>query len=339
MGLAGQAGGLATAELLAGIVNPSGKLAETYPIRYADVPSAELYETGGKQAQYREGIYVGYRYYDKAAQDVLFPFGHGLSYTTFEYSDLVLSHTELETPPELSVSVSVTNTGGVDGAEIVQVYVGAVDSPVFRPEKELKEFAKVVLTAGETRRVQFRLDARAFAIYDVEVNDWVVPGGDYRISVGASSRDIRLQGEVTIRGEAVPSASREISGWYSNPAGQVTQADFETLLGREIEPVKPWRKGDYTLACSFEDMKDSFLVRQIIKVLENTVIKAFGGADDSNPTLRMVMVTMRHMPLRGLSLISPDRLPKHVTQGIVHLANGRLLPAIRAFARKPKGPR
>lgn len=333
--LAGQAGGLAAAELLSGVANPSGKLAESYPVRYADVPSAGLYETGRKQAQYREGIYVGYRYYEKAQKEVLFPFGHGLSYTTFEYKDLQISPAELAAPGELDVSFSVSNTGSRDGAEVAQVYVGALDSPVFRPVKELKEFAKLFLRVGETKRVAFKLDARAFAVFDVQKSAWVVPSGRYRITVGGSSQDVRLLGEVAVRGQAVRSTAGQNENWYANPAGPAAQADFELLLGRQIEEVRPWRKGEYTLACSFNDMQESFIVRQISKAVQNTIIRSYGGADYSDPTFKMILSGALHTPLRGLSLTSPDHMPKHVTLGIVHLANGKWLQAIRAFMQKP----
>ncbi len=333
--LAGQAGGLAAADLLAGRANPSGKLAESYPLRYADVPTAGFYETGGKQAQYREGIYVGYRYYDTSHKPVLFPFGHGLSYTTFEYQDLAVSQPDLAAPFELELSMSVKNTGAVDGAEVVQVYVSAVQPVVFRPEKELKAFAKVFLRAGETRRITFTLDARAFAIYDPAASDWVVPGGLYQVLVGASSCDIRLCAEVHVHGTVSPAAP-PLPGWYSDLNGEVTQADFEALLGRKIEPVKAHRKGQYTLECSFQDMRDSFIIRQVIKGIENTLAKPFGGPDYSNPTFRLMMEGAINTPLKNLSLVSPDNMPGHVTAGLVHLANGKLLKGLLTILRKPK---
>ncbi|MBN1640596.1 MAG: glycoside hydrolase family 3 C-terminal domain-containing protein [Anaerolineae bacterium] len=334
--LSGQAGGLAAAELLVGAVNPSGKLAESYPVSYADVPSAGFYETGGKQAQYREGIYVGYRYYDKARKDVLYPFGHGLSYTTFAYSDLAISDADLEAPYELGLSLTVENTGGVAGAEVVQVYVGDVGQAVHRPDKELKGFAKLYLEAGESARVHFTLDARSFAFYDVKAGDWVVPGGIYTFSIGASSRDLRLQADVKVRGSPVQPERRDVSTWYRNPTGKVTQADFESLLGGEIAPVKPWRKGAYTLACSFQDMQDSLIVRQIVKRIEKAIRGALGGVDDGDPAFRMAMAGALSTPLKNLSLMDPDHMPRHVAVGIVHVANGRFLRGMRAFACKPK---
>ncbi len=333
MYLAGQAGGLAAAELLMGIVNPSGKLAESYPLAYADVPSAGVYETGGKQAQYREGIFVGYRYFDKAQKAILFPFGYGLSYTTFEYSDLTISQTELSAPYELQVSVTVKNTGSVDGAEVVQVYVGAVDSAVFRPEKELKEFAKVFLRAGESRRVRFALGARAFAIYD---GGWVIPGGKYHIAVGASSRDVRCQGEVDVQGTEARRKSGLEGGWYQHLSGKPSQVEFEALLGRKIPSPKIWKKGEYTLECTFNDLKDSFIIRQVVKGIEGSIAKGFGGADYSNPTFKTIMSSTLNTPLKNLSQLSPESMPLSMSTGMVHLANGQFIKAILAFTKKEK---
>jgi beta-glucosidase len=334
MYLAGQAGGLAAAELLAGIVNPSGKLAETYPQRYADVPSAGFYETGRKQAQYREGIYVGYRYYDKARKDVLFPFGHGLSYTAFEYHDLVVSHSELHTPYEVNVSVTLRNKGSMDGAEVVQLYVSDLEQPVFRPEKELKEFTKVFLKAGEQKQVTFTLNSRSFAIYDATLGDWVVPGGAYNILVGASSRDIRLRREVKVYGQPVPSANQPIPHWYRDLSSQVTQADFESLLCREIEPVILRRKGEYTLDCTFGDMQDRFVIKQVIKRIEKMIAKSFSPLDADDPTYKMAVQSATSMPLRSISLVAPQSMPKNTATGLVHLANGKILQGILSLVKK-----
>ena len=288
----------------------------------------------GKQAQYREGIYVGYRYYDRAGKAVLFPFGHGLSYTTFAYSDLVLSSTDLDAPCELRVSARIRNTGAVDGAEVVQVYVGQVGEGLHRPEKELREFAKVALKAGEAQEVAFTLDARSFACYDPAAGGWVVPDGTYRISVGASSRDIRLQAEVRVHGQPAQPQTQPVPRWVCDPTGAPTQADFEALLGRAIEPVRPRRKGEYTLDCSFRDMQDSFIVRQIVKAIIHRIAAPFGGPDATDPTFKMMLSSATTMPLRGISLNSPDEMPRHVTAAIVHLANGRVLQAIIALVKK-----
>ena len=198
MYLGGQAVGGAACDLIFGKVNPSGKLAETFPEKLSDNPSFISFPGEMDDVQYREGIFVGYRYYDHKQIEPLFPFGHGLSYTTFEYSDIKLSSNAINADDELTVSVKVTNTGKVEGKEVVQLYVTDKESSLIRPVKELKGFEKVSLKPGESKNVMFKLDKRAFAFYSVAAHDWLVEEGDFIISVGSSSRDIRLTDEVFV---------------------------------------------------------------------------------------------------------------------------------------------
>lgn len=200
--LGGQAGGSAVAQVLLGEVNPSGKLAETFPLRWEDHPAHAFFPGGPRTVEYRESVYVGYRYYDSAGKDVLFPFGHGLSYTEFSYENLRLSASHVGEGERLEVTVSVTNTGQRPGKEIVQLYVRDVHSTVFRPEQELKDFAKIALQPGETKDVVFSLDRWAFAYWDAERGDWRVEPGEFELRVGASSRDIRLSKIVSVGREA-----------------------------------------------------------------------------------------------------------------------------------------
>ncbi len=197
--LSGQAVGGACVDILYGDVNPSGKLAESFPIRLEDNPSYLFYLGEKDVVEYREGIFVGYRYYDKKAMDVLFPFGHGLSYTSFEYSNLQLDKSSMEDTDVLTVSFDVTNTGDVFGKEAVQVYVTPSDAgQAIRPIRELKGFDKVDLKPGEKATLTFTLDKRAFAYFNTDINDWLVESGNYGIQIGASSRDIRLEGSVNV---------------------------------------------------------------------------------------------------------------------------------------------
>ena len=197
--LGGQAVGIATVQVLFGDVNPSGHLPETFPRRLADNPSYLFYGGEGDKADYREGVFVGYRYYDKKEMDVLFPFGHGLSYTTFEYSNLRLSASEITDKDTLTVTVTVTNTGSREGKTVVQLYVGDDKSTVLRPVRELKGFEKVALEPGESKEVSFTLDKRSFAYWNEQIHDWHVETGDFTIQVGQSSRDISLTGTVTVK--------------------------------------------------------------------------------------------------------------------------------------------
>jgi len=196
--LGGQASGGAVADILFGIVNPSGKLAETFPKKLSDNPSYLNFPGEGDRVEYREGIFVGYRYYDKKQMEPLFPFGHGLSYTTFEYSNMWVSRREMNDDETVEVRVRVKNTGNVKGKEIVQLYVRDCESTVNRPEKELKGFEKVELEPGEEKIVSFILDKRAFAYYNTELKDWHVESGEFEILVGRSSRDIVLRERVIV---------------------------------------------------------------------------------------------------------------------------------------------
>ena len=196
--LSGQAVGGAVCDILFGKVNPSAKLPETFPLKLEDNPSYLSYFGEGDMVEYREGIFVGYRYYDKKKMDVLFPFGHGLSYTTFEYSNLNVDKEKIKDTDIMTVSVDVTNTGKMAGKEVVQLYVADKKSTVIRPVKELRDFAKVELAPGETKTVSFVLDKRAFAYYSVKIHDWHVETGEFDILIGKSSRDIVLSKTVTV---------------------------------------------------------------------------------------------------------------------------------------------
>ncbi len=197
--LGGQAFGGAAADLLFGITNPSGKLAETFPVKVNDNPSFLNFPGQRDKVEYREGLFVGYRYYDKTRKEPLFPFGYGLSYTSFEYTSLQLDKKLMDDSEELKVSVTVKNTGKLAGKEIVQLYVRDIDSSVIRPEKELKGFEKVELLPGEDKVVFFKLDKRAFAYYNTEIGDWAVEGGSFEIQIGKSSRDIVLTELITVK--------------------------------------------------------------------------------------------------------------------------------------------
>lgn len=196
--LGGQAVGEAAVSLLFGQTNPSGKLAETFPLRLEDTPSYENFPGDGKSVHYNEGVFVGYRYYDYRKMPVLFPFGHGLSYTTFSYSNLKLDKTALKDTETLTVTVDVTNTGKIAGKEIVQLYVEDKTGAAIRPIRELKGFEKLSLEPGETKTATFTLDKRAFAWYHTGLSDWYAACGTYTIVIGASSRDLRLQASVQL---------------------------------------------------------------------------------------------------------------------------------------------
>ena len=234
LALGGQAGASAAVDVLTGRVNPSGKLAETWAKRLADTPTYDNFPSDGPVAAYREGIYVGYRYYQKASVPVAYPFGHGLSYTSFAFKDIELS--EMNEVTSTSVSFDISNVGDVSGAEVAQLYVGKLRSKVFRPLRELKGFAKVLLEPGETRRVTIDLDERAFRYFNVQTGSWEVEGGLYTIEVGTSSEDIRLSARVNVAGThaRAPYEGLDLTPYETGRVRQVDDAHFAALLGRDV---------------------------------------------------------------------------------------------------------
>ena len=226
--LCGQAGASAVLKVILGDVNPSGKLSESYPYKYEDCSSAPYFPAKERTVEYREGLYVGYRYYDTAKVPVLFPFGFGLSYTSFAYSDLKVSDKE--------ASFTLTNIGKVDGAEVAQLYVHAVNPTVYRPNKELKGFAKVFLKAGESKEVTIPLDDKAFRYWNDKTGKFEIDGGAYEIQICANVEDVKLSGMVTVKGTDAPACEdlSKLPSYASGNIKNVSDAEFETLLGHEI---------------------------------------------------------------------------------------------------------
>ena len=323
MGLPGQAGGQAAANLLTGKANPSGKLTETWPASYGDVPSRDTF--GKKTTHYKESIYVGYRYYEKAGAAVRFPFGYGLSYTSFAYSGLKISGR--------TVTADITNTGRAAGAEVVQLYIAAPQAGLHRPRKELKGFARVELAPGETKPVQFQLDDRSFAVW---ADGWKIPGGTYQVLLGASSADIRLTADLAVEGEPVPAPGWQAGSWYETCKGLPGDADFEKAYGGPLQSDPPIEKGRYTMEHSAMELKDqSFVMMQMFKGTEATIAKSFGGkADYSDPTFKMMVMSGADSPLRAAVLSSCGALPAHVAEGLLAAANGHPMQGVRKMAGK-----
>lgn len=323
MGLPGQAGGEAAAELLTGAVTPSGKLAETWPVSLSDVPTRELF--GKKYTHYSEGIYVGYRYYDKAGIDVRFPFGYGLSYTSFAYSDLKIQGR--------TVTAVITNTGSCAGGEVVQLYVAASKGGIHRPAKELKGFTKVFLNPGESKAVSFELNDRSFAVWN---GKWVVPAGTYEIQLGSSIVDIRLRGQMEVAGEAVKAPAWQKDSWYETLKGLPSDASFCAAFGGPIQPEPEIRKGKFTMEMSTMEMKDkSFIMKKMFEGTEKTIAQAFGGvADYSNPTFKMMIMSGADAPLRAAVISSSGAFPANVAEGMLELANGHPIRGLKKMRQK-----
>ncbi len=294
--LGGQAVGEAGAELLYGVENPSGKLAETYPISYEDCSSSETFGINPRQVEYAESIYVGYRYYEKAGIPVQFPFGHGLSYTRFKFADIQVKMGEsvidtssacnmADNESKILVSCKVKNIGDRSGAETIQVYVADQTPDIFKAEKELKGFYKVYLEAGEEKEVSLELDWRAFAHYDVSTGKWEVLTGKYKILIGSSSEDIRLMQEVNVEGTVDLLGYEAIPDWYIRPSGKPTVSDFEKIYGQEIKPFEPERPGEYTLLNTMNDMKENPVVQQIMSGMREGILQSCGGDENSSEFL------------------------------------------------------
>ncbi len=318
MGLPGQAGGEAIADVITGRANPSGKLTETWPISYDDVVSKETF--GVRDPEYRESIYVGYRYYDKAKIQVRYPFGHGLSYTTFAYKNLSVNGRE--------VSLEIENTGSIAGKEVVQLYIAPKTKGIFRPERELRGFEKVSLLPGETKRVSFTLDDRSFAVW---ADGWRTPVGEYLIEVGSSGRDIRLSQSITVDGESGDIINWQKGSWYENPVGTPTREEWEALMGRQIPLTVEPKRGSFTMDNSCMEMKDHSLMMKIQYALtERIVARGFGGKRDmKNPAYKMMLFSAINAPMRSVVISSEGAMNDSLAKFMLIMANGVIRSTIR----------
>ena len=302
--LGGQAGAGTVADALTGKVNPCGKLAETWPLTYADIPSAADFATRRKTVEYREGLYIGYRYFTTAEKAVRFPFGYGMSYTTFAYSDMAAD--------EQGVSLTVTNTGSVAGTEIVQLYIAKKNSELFRPAKELKGFARVTLAPGEKQRITITLDDKAFRFWNVKANRWEIEGGEYELLVGASVEDIRLCEKISVHGTATvhPYEDVDLDCYYKGDVLHVSDADFEKLLGHPIPNGKTKIDRNLTLGeLNHARSPLGWLVWLVLTILLDVSYKR--GKPDLN------ILFQYNMPLRALAKMTNGAISMGMVDGIV----------------------
>ena len=307
--LGGQAGAGAIMDVLTGRVNPSGKLAETLPLTYEDTPAARYFPGKQQNVEYREGLYIGYRYYETAHVPVRYPFGYGLSYTTFAYSDLKADADK--------VTFTITNTGSRAGAEIAQLYVAKADAAVFRPEKELKGFAKVFLQAGECKTVTIPLDDKAFRYWNVKTDRWETEGGSYQLLVGASVQDIRLRAEVPVQGTGAPDpyAGKAVQCYRTADIKNVPDAAFEALLGHAIPEDKPHI--DQTMTLGELNHSRSPLCWLAWAVL-HTLLKR--SSREGTPDLNLLF--QYNMPVRALAQMTGGMVGQETVDGIVMEAKG-----------------
>lgn len=307
--LGGQAGAGAMVDVLTGKINPGGKLAETWANAYDDTPARDHFAGPGRTVQYREGLYVGYRYYQTAGVPVAFPFGHGLSYTQFAYSDL---HADAH-----SATLTVTNTGDRAGAEIVQLYVAKPNAEIFCPVQELKAFAKVQLAAGESKTVTLTLDDKAFRYWNTRTDSWEVEGGTYELRVGASSADIRLTAAVEVIGTDAlnPYAGKALPHYQSGKVQTVPDAEWETLLGRPIPDDRVKIDRNMTLGeLNHGRSPLGWLVWAVLTALLNASYKK--GKPDLN------VLFQYNMPLRALAKMTNGAISMGMVDGIVMEVQG-----------------
>ncbi len=317
--LCGQAGAASVLKVIMGQVNPSGRLAESYPVRYEDVSSAPYFPAKERNAEYREGLFVGYRYFETANVPVRFPFGFGLSYTTFEYSGLTVTDKE--------ATFTLKNTGSMDGAEVAQLYVSKPDGDVFRPVKELKGFAKVFLKAGESKTVSIPLDDKAFRYFNVDTNRFETEGGEWTVMVGASCADIKLSGTVAVQGTGArsPYDKQRFAKYFSGGIKNVSDGEFEALLGRPI-PDGHWS--------GMLDMNDALCQmyyakgaagRMAYKILTHLINKSI---EKGQPNLNLLF--NYNMPFRAIAKMTGGICTMEMAQGILTIVNGHFFKGLGA---------
>ncbi len=332
--LCGQAGARAILNVITGKVNPSGKLSESYPEKYGDTPSASNFHKNELTVEYREGIFIGYRYFDTAGVKVRFPFGFGLSYTTFEYSDIHVT--------EQGVSFTIENTGKIAGAEIAQLYIGMQNSSIFRPKKELKGFKKQFLQPGEKKRISIPFDDKSFRYFNIKTNQWEIEGGIYEIMIGASSADIRLRAAVEKKGttKMVPYNKKILPSYYSGQTADVLMKEFEALIGHKVPSAN-------LMLEELRHMKVDFntTVAQL-RYARGWVGRFFeAGLRFTSNFLRLIgkrydamilMVSLYHEPMRGLSRMTNGMICWGQLQGLILMFNGHFFKGLYRFFSEGK---
>lgn len=336
--LPGQGGAGAIVDLLFGDVNPSGKLAESYPLKLEDVPAYSNFAVDKRNTEYRESIYVGYRYYDTAWEGVLFSFGHGLSYTKFSYENLHLSKKRISGENSFKVSCRIKNTGEIAGAEIVQLYVNKSNSSLFRPEHELKAFQKIFLEPGQEKVVEFSLNQRSFAYYNVEIEDWHVEEGEYELRIGASSRDIRLVDTVSVESShpqvEVPAFRKTAFSYYNlnekefAPCGEHFRALWEKPLPKQKTPRL------FNENSTLEDLQETQIGRVLVKAGKGQLQKMLQIEDETDPMWLMAWATVLATPFRSLVALSGGQIRENTIKGVLAWANGKYFRALKYWAER-----
>ena len=316
--LGGQAVNAAVVDVLTGKCNPCGKLAETYPCSLGDTPTAGKYPAVEKNIEYRESIFVGYRYYDKTDKKVNFPFGFGLSYTTFEYSDIKIKKKNLVKGDKCAVSFILKNTGDVAGDEIAQIYVSKPESKIYRAVRELKGFTKVHLEPGEEKKITIELDERAFMFYNTAAKSWCTESGEYDVLVGASSRDIKLSAAVKMKSDddaLIPDYSQSAKTYFDGDPAKATLQEFKSIFVTDIPYAAAVKPDD--LNVTIEQGRN----KGFAKVVYNTVdfvMKPQGGVGSS-----MITNTLMQTPVRNYVSMSNGLFTEDMAEGLLKVFEGK----------------
>ncbi len=331
--LGGQAVSTALAKIVFGLHNPSGKLAETYPLSIQDTPCYKYFPEGPITVEYRESIYVGYRYYDKAKKNVLFPFGHGLSYASFEYTDVELTKGRIKDNESIEISFTIKNVGSHPGAEVIQLYVRDIESTIFRPENELKDFEKVYLELGEEKRITFRLDFRSFAYFNINKNGWHVESGQFQLNIGSSSRDIRLHSsifvETTEPDVVIPDYKKTAPEYYElkkekdDSIFKISDNSFKSLYGNKLPEKQRIKNEPFTVNSTFGDLREFFVGRVIYDMVFSLTQTNSGSKADYRYSEINGLVD--NLPIRSLSILTAGVKSANVESEIVNAVNKRSL--------------
>jgi len=332
--LSGQSGAKATLKILSGIVNPSGKLSESIANSYSDYPSSQYFPGKEETVEYRESIFVGYRYFDYKPSLVKIPFGYGLSYTDFKYNDLDIEGK--------TIKFKITNTGDSDGSEISQIYISANKSKVFRPLKELKGFSKTFIKAGETVAVEITLDDYAFDFYHVKNNKWMAEELDYNIMIGSSSQDIRLKKVIHISGETIDTDfnSQNLPSYYSGNITRINDSEFELLLGRKIPDPKTifYKKSrlmvNYNTTVAYLRYAKGFSGKLLIGII-NGLIRYYNFTRQREKANFLIMGVL-HLPLRGLARMSAGKISHGQLDGLIMMFNGLFFAGLKKYFSERK---
>ena len=312
--LSGEAGAGAMLDVITGVYSPSGKLNETYPLAYSDIPFGEEYPSKAEQVLYKEGLFVGYRYYDKAKKQVRYPFGHGLSYSEFEYSDLTIKADK--------VTFNIKNSGNCYAEEVPQLYIGNPSEKVLHPVNELKGFTKIGIQANETKSVTIPFDAFSFRFYNSKTKQWEIETQTYSLRIGSSSRDIRLEGLLSVKGDSteLPYDPESLQSYFKGEISKVDQAEFEALLGYKLQEKPEKSTTILELNSTISDMASakSLLARSVQRIISKMIAKA---ESSGAPNLNLLFIY--NMPLRAIAKMTNGIMNMDMLDGILLMVNGK----------------